>query len=420
LNGREWWFDAWHVQTGIWPHTRGAGVTVAVLDSGVAASVPGLDGIVLPGYNALDQNGDGRQDIDGHSHGTRMASLIAAHSNPTGMLGTAPDTRILPVTAVGSSDQFSEQVTARAILWASDHGAGVINMSFVFDGSIGGCPQQVQDAIRHAVLDKDAVLVAGAGNTGSTDNPMELPAACAGVVAVGAVDRMARPWPKSQRQPYVDVAAPGVDMAGIDRTGHLSLGASGTSDAAALTSAGIALIRSAHPELTGRQVVARLLATLRDRPPAGRKDPQRGYGTILLDKAVNDPIPADAPNPIYDELRAGTPPGSASASGSPAGTPAQSGPSAGAGPARSGNHTTGVIAGLAVVGVLVVAALVVPAARRRRQPAHRAPYPPGPTYRSAGGGPPHQPPDQPLDQPPWQPGPGQPRPPPPPPGRPGG
>jgi subtilisin family serine protease len=400
LGGREWWFDAWRVQTDIWPHTQGAGVTVAVLDSGVA-SVTDLVGVVLPGYDAHDQHGDGRHDIDARSHGTRMATLIAARGNTTGMLGIAPKVKILPVITGDSAGSFVDEEIADAIRWAADHSAKIINMSFGVDGTIGRCPPTVRDAVRHAVVDRDAVLVASAGNSGDGTNDIEFPAGCAGVVAVGAVDRQARPWPKSQRQPYVDVAAPGVDMVGIDRTGRLFVGADGTSDAAALTSAGIALIRSAHPELNGRQVVARLLATLRDRPPDGRKDPQRGYGTIRLNKAVNDPVPADAPNPVYDELQPGTP------SGAPTAGPGQSGPAAGA-PARPGDHTVVVIAALAVAGVLVVGRLVVPAVRRRRQPPLGARYPPGPTYRPTAGGQPYQPPaGGPPYQPPRQPEPGR-------------
>lgn len=411
LGGREWWFNSWRVQTDIWPNTKGAGVIVAVLDSGVA-SVPDLSGVVLPGYDVSDHHGDDRHDIDAHSHGTRMASLIAAQGNATGMLGLAPKAKILPVITGEGVDSITDQEMADAIRWAADHGANVVNMSFGADGSIGGCPQPVQDAVRHAVVDKDAVLIAAAGNSGDTDNPVSFPADCVGVVAVGAVDRMARPWPKSQRQPYVDVAAPGVDMAGVDRTGRLSLGADGTSDAAALTSAGIALIRSAHPELTGRQVVARLLATLRDRPPAGQKDPQRGYGTILLDKAVNDSIPLDAPNPIYDELQAGTP-SAVPASASP---PIHSGASVGMSPVRSSGSSAAVIlvTVLAGTGGLTLVGLVLLAVRRRRPPV-TTPYRSGPAYQPTADGTPYQA----SHQPPWQSGPGSP-PPPMPPGRPKG
>ncbi|HSV64742.1 MAG TPA: S8 family serine peptidase [Mycobacteriales bacterium] len=376
LGGREWWFTAWSVQSDIWPKTQGSGVTVALLDTGVSAALPELRGVVTPGYNAHAGSGDGRHDTSSEGHGTAMASLIAAQGNASGMTGIAPRVKILPVIVGDSSrGEFPPDEVAAAIRWAVDHGAKVVNMSFGTE-TTAGCPAQVQDAVRYAVLDRDVVLMAAAGNDGDGANAESFPAACDGVVAVGAVDRYARPWSKSQRQPYVDVAAPGVEMVGLGKTGELTIG-TGTSDAAALTSAGVALIRSAHPELNGRQVVARLLATLRDMPPPGKKDPQRGYGTIRLAKAVNDPIPLDAPNPIYDELR-----DHATPSATPS-APATGGPSAsGSGPpSTSSKPAIGPILGLAAAGLVLLVAVAMLATRRRAPPAGQPPYRPTPTHR---------------------------------------
>jgi len=395
LNGREWWFDAWHIQDRVWPRTQGAGVTIALLDSGVSAALPDLTGTVLPGYNAHTGSGDGRHDTDPAGHGTEMASLIVAQGKGTGMLGIAPKAKVLPVIEGDSLGNTTTTEIVTAIRWAADHDAMVIEMAFVVDGTryLHGCPLDVQLAVNYAV-ERDVVLVAGAGNDGAGDNGVKFPAACAGVVAVGAVDRQAQPWIGSQRQPYVDVAAPGVDTVVLKRNGQLDIGGAGTSDASALTAAGIALIRSAHPELNGRQVVARLLARLRDRPASGKKDPQRGYGTILLDKAVNDDIPLDAPNPIYDELRDKYGVGPTSSPSTPrSSSPQPSSPPTGASPAQpSGGTPIGLVAALAGGVAVLIIAVVATTTRRRRAPPpashpHSGPPRPAPPYQPPPAGP---------------------------------
>src|SRR5262249_25631722 len=147
-------------------------------------------------------------DRDPRSHGTRMAMLIGARAAPPGLIGIAPETRILPV-AVGVGDRIPDAggfVSARAIRWAVDHGAAVINMSYAGPHDLG-CPSPLIDAIWYA-LDRGVVLVAAAGNEGRDINQPETPALCPGIVAVGAVDDQGRPWVDTERQGYVDLAAP--------------------------------------------------------------------------------------------------------------------------------------------------------------------------------------------------------------------
>jgi type VII secretion-associated serine protease mycosin len=356
----EWWFTAWNVETQIWPHTQGAGVTVAVVDTGVSANPPELRQAVLPGYDATGASPDGRHDTDAKgSHGTTIAPLIAAQGGGAGIRGIAPRARILPVIIGLGTGQVDTNQVAAAIRWAADHGARVINASFgAADTSPAHCPPLVQDAIRHAILDKDVVVVASAGNSGNTTNNAEYPASCPGVLAVGAVDRQAHPWTKSQRQPYVGVAAPGVNIVSVNQHDQLIAG-NGTSYASALTAAAAALIRAAHPDLTARQTVARLLATPRDPPAPGSRDPQRGYGTIRLDKAINDPIPTNAPNPIYDAL---TPP-------PPSPRPGTEGTTiAGKTPHLRTTHTRLAITALLIGAAFIATAAALSTTRRR----HRA------------------------------------------------
>ena len=212
-------------------------------------------------------------------------------------------------------------------------------------------------------LAHDVVLVASAGNDGDGRNAGEAPARCPGVLSVGAVDDQGRPWRRTGRQAYVDVAAPGVDIASPDKRGHAEYG-DGTSYAAALVSGAVALVRARFPDMSARQVVMRLLATAKDAGAPGRDD-QTGYGIVRPLNALTESVPADAPNPVYDEVdrlrgvRAEVP-------GPPTGV-------------ADGDRArlalgAGATAGVAVLAVLLA---ILAVRRRRRVPAGTAPYPPG-------------------------------------------
>lgn len=291
---QQWWFKTWGVRTHLWPLSTGRGITVAVLDTGVQADLPELRGVVLPGLNAEDGRGDGRQDLDEWGppagHGTAMASAIAAQGGVTGLLGVAPDAKILPVVTQ------SNRAYAMGIRFAADRGAQVINLS---QGLPGPCPAFLQGAIAYA-LGKDAVILAGAGNDGNTTNFSMSPANCKGVVAVGAVDRKFKPWEETQRQPYVTVAAPGVHTPVLMRDGKLYSG-SGTSDATALVSGAVALIRARHPRMTNREVVRQLIASALDIYEKGR-DNRTGYGIIRPYRPLAGKAPKGTANPVFEDL----------------------------------------------------------------------------------------------------------------------
>jgi type VII secretion-associated serine protease mycosin len=274
--------------------SRGAGVTVAVIDSGVWAGHPDLQGAVLPGANVLGDGGDGRKDINGH--GTQMASIIAARgrSGGRGILGIAPEAKILPVRPDDGPLLVSD-----AIKWSVDHGAKVINMSFVVleDG-------QLADAVKQATA-SDVVLVAASGNDGQGGFEGEYPAAYPDVLGVGATDRDGKVASFSHHGPQVDIVAPGADiaMADLASSGSYAIG-NGTSQAAAVVSGAAALIRSKYPELSAAQVVQRLTSTAVDKGPPGRDDAY-GYGELDLMAALTakpstepttaGPTAADAP-----------------------------------------------------------------------------------------------------------------------------
>ncbi|MGW5413039.1 type VII secretion-associated serine protease mycosin [Actinomadura geliboluensis] len=297
----QWWFRSWSIQKEVWPVTKGKGVTVAVIDTGVNGQLPDLRPALLPGADFPDKGGNGQRDYDSYKdgHGTGMASLIASQGSKTGFVGIAPEAKILPVAA----PSLNPVATSNAVRFAVDHGAKVINISQASESADlypNHCPPQLLDAIKYAAQ-KDVVIVAGAGNTGDVNNKAAYPAACPGVVAVGAIGHDAKPWRSTQRQSYVTVAAPGAEVGWINKEGHVFRSGEGTSQASALASGAIALVRSRYPEMSARQVVQRITATAKDFGPTG-KDDLLGYGVISIPRALKQNVPDTAPNPVYERL----------------------------------------------------------------------------------------------------------------------
>ncbi len=267
----EWWFAAWQVQRKVWPLSRGAGITVAEVESG---------------------------------HGTAMAVMIAGPGRGTGPVGIAPRARILPVT-VGGPDRRSVAAAAAGIRYAAAHGAQVIDMPFgIGVASPARCDPVLQAAVAYA-LGRDVVLIASAGSASPFPGPDE-PASCAGVLAVGGTEPDGTLWPGSTREPYVAVAAPADHMVFAGRDGRFTTTGAGTSFAAALTAGAAALIRSRYPHMPWYRVDQRLIATA---TPAGHPVPDDGYGygIVNLARAVNAsayPVRASAPDPVLARYRA--------------------------------------------------------------------------------------------------------------------
>ncbi|MER6813510.1 S8 family serine peptidase [Spirillospora sp. NPDC000708] len=292
----EWWFDAWEIPGKVWPMTRGAGVTVAVIDRGVEAGLPDLKGVVLPGKGYGDASSkDGRADDDAklNGHGTAMAALIAGQGLGSGMVGIAPGSRILPISAdLGNYED--------TIHFAVDRGAKVIDISQGGPGAY--CPSGIENAVSYAVH-HDVVVVASAGND-PLEESTNTPANCKGVLAVGAVGAHLDVWSKTSPGDNVMLAAPGAMVGSIGRDGVFTADNSGTSQAAALAAGVVALMRSRFPEMSAREVVQRLLATAKDVGPTGW-DKRTGYGAIIPYKALTADVPKTAPNPVYDDLGSG-------------------------------------------------------------------------------------------------------------------
>ncbi|MEU8705647.1 type VII secretion-associated serine protease mycosin [Streptomyces sp. NPDC048565] len=287
IRDQQWGLEALHTDTA-WQTTKGKGITVAVLDTGVDDDHPDLAGQVLPGKDLI---GFGAEAGD-HSwalHGTAMAGIIAGRGNgpgrADGVLGVAPEAKILPVRVILESGDPSRAkaresrgtALADGIRWAADQGADVINLS-LGDDSESAHPEPGEDAAVQYALGKGVSVVASAGNSGEKGDRISYPAAYPGVIAVAAVDKYGTHAAFSTRRWYATVSAPGVDIvvANPDRQYYIEWG---TSAASAFVSGAVALVRAAHPGLSPDQVKT-LLADTAGNAPSGGRDDARGYGLV--------------------------------------------------------------------------------------------------------------------------------------------
>ncbi|MGV0788075.1 type VII secretion-associated serine protease mycosin [Mycolicibacterium sp. XJ2] len=301
----------------------GAGVTVAVIDTGVVGSprVP-----AEPGGDFVDQAGNGMSDCD--AHGTLTASIIAGRPAPNdGFVGVAPDARILSLRQTSEAFQTvgtrqdpndpnatqtagSLRSLARAVVHAANLGAQVINISEaacykvtrpINETSLGA-------AINYAVNVKGAVIVVAAGNTGQdcAQNPPADPAVPTDprgwkqvqtivspawysplVLTVGGIAPNGQPSTFSMSGPWLGAAAPAENLVALGYDGNPvnalqgqdgPIPISGTSFAAAYVSGLAALLKQRFPALTPAQIMNRITATARH--PGGGVDNYVGAGAV--------------------------------------------------------------------------------------------------------------------------------------------
>jgi type VII secretion-associated serine protease mycosin len=276
--------DQWDVSkihtTQAWQKSTGAGVIVAVIDTGVDGSHPDLAGHVLTGYNAITNKVGGN--TDGNGHGTHVAGTIAALTgNGVGVSGFAPDARILPVKVFGNDGAGYMSDVAEGIVWATDHSAKVINMSIGSTAKLAA----VSSAIKYA-RSKGVTVVAAAGNEREEGSPTSYPAADEGVIAVAATDSADRYAYYSNAGSYVDVAAPGSNIINTYSTslhdGDYAM-MSGTSMASPHVAAVAALLKAYQPAITPDQVEQALESSAVD---LGTKGFDKNYGNGRIDAAA--------------------------------------------------------------------------------------------------------------------------------------
>jgi hypothetical protein len=315
VRNQEWWLSSLHV-TKAWLSSRGAGVTVAVLDTGVDTTQPDLAGSVTTGR---DFTGSGRT-AGGPFwgvHGTAVATLIAGHGHgphhADGIIGVAPQAKILsvrvteenkdPLLASPAAVAALPAAIARGILYAVRHGAQVIDLPLdpaaqAGGTTLGGSPQE-RSAVRQA-LAKGVVLVAPSGDNGAGTDTVNYPAAYPGVISVGAFGRGFVKAPFTNLRPYATLTAAGNGViAANGPAGYAKL--KSTSAASAVVAGIAALIRSQFPAFTPAQVEQALTTSTVFRHKNGRKDGS-GFGTVdaaaaLLAAAKINATPTSSASP---------------------------------------------------------------------------------------------------------------------------
>ncbi|RJG11802.1 S8 family serine peptidase [Massilia cavernae] len=283
--------SAWHLTKvgapAAWDSTMGAGVTIAILDSGVDGAHPDLAASMVPGVNAYNNNTD-TSDVCGH--GTAVAGAAAAViNNGVGVAGVAGKSKIMPIR-VAFVDADNECYTyfstvASGLTWAADHGARIANVSF--SGVAGSAT--VQSAAQY-MKNKGGLVFVSAGNAGVDEGY----APTTTLVAVAATDSSDNKASWSSFGNFISLSAPGTNIWSTNKGGAYGTW-NGTSFASPLAAGVGALLMSARPDLNAAQIEQILFNTALDRGAAGR-DPLFGHGRVDAARAlqaavVNVPAP---------------------------------------------------------------------------------------------------------------------------------
>ena len=357
-------------------YTTGQDVRVAVIDSGVEAAAPQLNGHVGTGIDVTSGVPRPGGNTDCFTHGTGVAGIIAAHHRDgIGFVGVAPGVRILPIRETWGIDQNGQIITASptklvdAINLAVQNGAQVINISITIDGDLLSAP--LRQAFRAAVgsaAAHDVVIVAASGNSEDQRDKLQVhnsyPAALStdfgNVIAVGGIEPDGTLYKQSVYgdSRYITVVAPadGVVSTFIEkgRVGSALQYREGTSFATPFVTGTVALMRARFPTMPAVEIRRRIEQTA-DHPSTDLPDKQFGFGVVnpvaALTAAV-PPAPSTRPAPRID-----------------APLPPPAGPDI-----RTRDTALAVGVGATLVALaLAVTALVLPRGRRRRwQPGRRA------------------------------------------------
>ncbi|WP_395408088.1 S8 family serine peptidase [Pseudoduganella sp. UC29_106] len=270
-----------------WDKTQGAGVTIAILDSGVDGAHPDLAGSMVPGYNIYDNNTN-TADVCGH--GTKVAGAAAASANnAAGVAGVAGQAKIMPVRIAyvdptyGCYAYFS--TIASGITWAADHGARIVNVSYA--------AMPTSSAIISAadyLKSKGGLMFASAGNS----NIDEGFTPTTSMIMVSATDSADAKAGFSSYGNFVSLSAPGAGIYTTVQGGGYG-GVNGTSFSAPVAAGVAALMMAANPSLTNAKIESLMYSTAVDLGAAGR-DPYFGYGRVNAAAAVQAAA-ANAPAP---------------------------------------------------------------------------------------------------------------------------
>ncbi|MBG6084002.1 S8 family serine peptidase [Zhihengliuella flava] len=343
----QYWLSEFGIEAA-WEVSRGEGVKVAVIDTGVDADHPDLTGQVIGGVDSSGAgSSDGTEPIGPlPEHGTLVATMLAGHGNNTaeikqaesdarkqemaynrakksaeeegeeppeepepieipepgpgddGMIGVAPEAELLTASVwLGGQNPAGvsiEEQIPNAVRWAVDQGAQVINLSM---GSTSTAwPTSWDEAFLYAE-ENDVVVVAAAGNRAGGMTQVGAPATIPGVLTVAGVDRERQAsWDASTQGITIGVAAPADPLVGGLPGGGYA-GWSGSSGAAPLVAGVAALIRSAEPDLSAENVINRILKTAEDAGEPGF-DNLYGYGILDAEAALTADVDPVETNPL--------------------------------------------------------------------------------------------------------------------------
>ena len=299
----EWWASQWApVRTSApqaWALGTGSpSIVVAVIDTGVDFGHPDLSGKFVAGYDTV--NGD-TNPSDDQGHGTAVAGVVGALSNnAVGVASFCPQCSLMPVKVLGADGTGTIADVASGIVWATDRGARVINLSLGTPSSVNVLESAVQYARNRGV-----VVIAAAGNDGTTA-PF-YPAAYPGVVSVAASNESDGLYSWSNRGSWVSVAAPGSNL--TTNIGSTYTSFYGTSSAAPVVAGIAGLALSGAPTATAAQVEQELKATAVAIPGVahGRVDAYRTVGAVKAAVGAPapeaDPEPAPAADPVRSVFR---------------------------------------------------------------------------------------------------------------------
>ena len=260
--------EAWDLSQG------GSGAIIAILDSGVDATQPDLAAKLVAGYNTFSNTTD---TSDAFGHGTEVAGVAGAlTNNAVGVAGVASASPIMPVRVTNATGGATAASIANGIIWAADHGARVINLSF--NGVAGNAT--IRTAAEYA-YNHGTLVVAASGNCGCADPTAETPF----MLSVSATDESDAFAYFSTTGPFVDLSAPGNNILTTAKFG-LYLAESGTSLASPVVAGVAALMFSANPALTPSLTTQLLEATAFDLGNVGY-DQNFGYGRVDAYAAVS-------------------------------------------------------------------------------------------------------------------------------------
>jgi subtilisin family serine protease len=263
----------------IWPLTRGEGVKVAVIDTGVDLDHPDLAANLRQGINILDGE---RPPQDHNGHGTHVAGTIGAVENGRNPVGVSPGVEIYPIKALNDKGNGWLSDIIAGVEWCINNGMHIINMSFVVNGN--------NESLREMILATDragVLVVAAAGNSGPGENTVQFPARYPETIAVSAVDRKQQIAGFSSRGPEVDLTAPGVEILSLWPGGGKKK-MQGTSMAAPHVTGVAALLLSV--DRTASPAVVKKILLESARPLPDLKKSEQGAGLVDARAVLKAPV----------------------------------------------------------------------------------------------------------------------------------